>query len=244
MVASLKNVEFSPHVIQQLAYYVYRLIDPRNGETFYIGKGKGNRVLDHAKGALSLPDQSSKLNRIREIQTAGFEVQHIIHRHGLTEAVAHEIEAALIDAYPGLTNLVSGRNSQSKGVMHAQQIIEIYEAEEFSCDHRLLMITINWSAAEQSVYDAVRYAWKLDPARAKKADYILAVYDGLVIGVYIADEWLLATPENFEDRPDRSPRYGFRGHEADETIKKKYLRHRVPSKFRRRGAANPVKYSF
>ena len=30
---------FPPEVIQQLRWYVYRLIDPRNGETFYIGKG-------------------------------------------------------------------------------------------------------------------------------------------------------------------------------------------------------------
>jgi hypothetical protein len=28
-------------VIQRLDHYVYRLIDPRNGETFYVGVGKG-----------------------------------------------------------------------------------------------------------------------------------------------------------------------------------------------------------
>ena len=35
----------------KMNYYVYRLIDPRNGETFYVGKGKGNRVFQHMKGA-------------------------------------------------------------------------------------------------------------------------------------------------------------------------------------------------
>ena len=39
---------FSPEVIEQLQYYVYRLIDPRDGQTFYVGKGKGNRVFAHA----------------------------------------------------------------------------------------------------------------------------------------------------------------------------------------------------
>ena len=34
---------FPPGVIEKLKTYVYRLIDPRNGETFYVGKGKGNR---------------------------------------------------------------------------------------------------------------------------------------------------------------------------------------------------------
>ena len=41
---------FPPEVAERLQYYVYRLIDPRNGETFYVGKGKGNRVFAHARG--------------------------------------------------------------------------------------------------------------------------------------------------------------------------------------------------
>jgi hypothetical protein len=31
---------FPPGVGERLGTYVYRLIDPRNGETFYVGKGK------------------------------------------------------------------------------------------------------------------------------------------------------------------------------------------------------------
>ena len=43
---------FTPEVIEQLQYYVYRLIDPRNGQTFYVGKGKGNRLYAHVNDAL------------------------------------------------------------------------------------------------------------------------------------------------------------------------------------------------
>ena len=35
-------------VAEQLKWYVYRLIDPCNGETFYVGKGQDDRVFDHA----------------------------------------------------------------------------------------------------------------------------------------------------------------------------------------------------
>ena len=30
---------FPSEVADKLKWYVYRLIDPRNGETFYVGKG-------------------------------------------------------------------------------------------------------------------------------------------------------------------------------------------------------------
>ena len=40
---------FPPDVAAKLKTYVYRLIDPRNGETFDVGKGKGNRVFSHIR---------------------------------------------------------------------------------------------------------------------------------------------------------------------------------------------------
>ena len=40
---------FPPEVARRLKTYVYRLIDPRNGETFYVGKGQGNRVFNHIR---------------------------------------------------------------------------------------------------------------------------------------------------------------------------------------------------
>ena len=45
--------EFPPGVIEHLGWYVYRLIDPRDGSTFYVGKGKGNRVFAHMRGEVA-----------------------------------------------------------------------------------------------------------------------------------------------------------------------------------------------
>lgn len=236
---------FSHHVAKQLGYYVYRLIDPRNGETFYVGKGIGNRVFAHVNGELKASDDalSDKLLRIREIRLAGFEVAHVIHRHGLTEEQAFEVEGALIDAYPEATNLASGRAADERGLMHARQIIERHEAPEAVFKHKVLLITINRSATERdSIYEAVRYAWKVDPRKAKQTEYVLAVQQGLIVGVFTWENWLEATTANFPGRPDRDGRWGFRGGEAPEPIVKKYLRKRVPETMRRRGAANPVRY--
>jgi hypothetical protein len=85
-------------VSDHLKWYVYRLIDSRNGETFYVGKGQGNRIFDHAKGEFSSTDEDAadlKLQRIKEIKTAGLEVGHLMHRHGIDQRkVAYEAEAA------------------------------------------------------------------------------------------------------------------------------------------------------
>ena len=61
---------------------------------------------------------------------AGFEVQHIIHRHGMNPHTAKEVEAALIDAYPGLTNLIKGEGVD-RGTRHADEVVRQYKADEF-----------------------------------------------------------------------------------------------------------------
>jgi hypothetical protein len=89
---SSEVTSFRPEVAVKLKTYVYRLIDPRNGETFCVGKGQGNRVFAHIHEQLDGDDPSNKLRHIRDIHLAGFEVAHVIHRHGMevgddTEAV-------------------------------------------------------------------------------------------------------------------------------------------------------------
>ena len=140
--------EFPKEVIDEIQYYVYRLIDPRNGETFYVGKGKGNRVFQHMKGALSpkeIDEINDKIQTIRAINAAGLDVIHIIHRHGMDEQTAFEVEAAVIDAYPEVTNIMGGMRSNDFGPMNAIEIINKYAAEEAVFEHNVLMITINKS---------------------------------------------------------------------------------------------------
>jgi len=245
--------QFSEIVTDKLQHYVYRLIDPRNGTTFYVGRGQGNRVFAHAAGQERPTDSEDndelKLKTIWAIKNAGFQVEHVIHRHGLGADTAKEVESAVIDAYPGLTNIQAGQDSD-RGVMHAEEVIRLYEAQEAKFQHKLVLININRTSEDQAPYDAVRYSWKIDPDKARKCDYILAVRKGLIIGAFEAEEWLEGTPENFPEFPrgdanrkgPREGRYGFRGHEAPEAVRNLYLQKRLPEGLRKRGAANPIRY--
>ena len=243
---------FPDGVPEQLKWYVYRLIDPRNGETFYVGKGRSNRVFDHAKGLSSDEEDDlldSKLQRIREIRAAGLEVGHVIHRHGLsTSHLAFQVEAALIDAYPGLTNKVKGHGSRDYGSRHVEQIISEYAGEEFQVKERLMLISIGvlyyW---REDPYDAVRYAWKVNLNRVERHELVLARLRGLVVGAYRPMKWLPATRENFPDLAehyndfkDLPGFHGFVGEPAEPNVWNYYVRKRVPKRFL--GSQNAIRY--
>lgn len=227
---------FSDSVCAKIGNYVYRLIDPRTGETFYVGKGKKNRVFSHAKAERDLKfdeqeDQNNaKLDQIRAIHDANLQVLHIIHRHGIPDNAIYEVEAAVIDAYAGLANIQSGHRSATNGIMHSDEIIAMYELPELETHptHRLVLINVNKSINDttKDLYDAVRFCWRVSKQKVEQADYIIAVNKGVTRGVFIADKWLLATQENFPDlvRQDTdNGRYGFIGRQAEANIQEYYV---------------------
>lgn len=253
---TIKN--FSSEIIEHLKWYVYRLIDPRDGQTFYVGRGKGNRVFDHVNGLAVEQDDaflSLKMKQIRDIKLANLDVIHLIHRHGLeSHDIAAQIEAALIDAYPGLTNIANGEGSNEYGVAHIKEIISMYKTETIDIKHKALIISVNKSAADRDVYDAVRFAWRLNKSEAENAEIILATVQGIIKGAFIAEKWLEATDKNFPDfklldestydESKRNNRYGFIGKAAPIEIQQYYLGKRIPEIYRKKGASNPVKYSW
>lgn len=61
---------------------------------------------------------NDKLQTIREIHAAGLSVIHVIHRYGMDEVNAFEVEAALIDSYPSATNIMGGTGSNDYFRLH------------------------------------------------------------------------------------------------------------------------------
>lgn len=220
---------FTAEVSTKLGHYVYRLVDPRNGETFYVGKGQGNRVFNHARGTLpEATDEEErlppKLERIKAIHAADLKVVHIIHRHGIPKDAIDEVEAALIDAYPGLTNIQGGYGSSDRGPKSPRELIHEHGLPDFPFppEHKLLLININ-SVDEPRNEERVRLQvqgwWRLSVEKAKQAEFVVAVVQGVAVGVFKASNWRPAT-----DTPIGSkPRYGFDGTRAKPDIWEKYV---------------------
>lgn len=92
-----------------MSFYVYRLIDPRDSSTFYIGKGTGKRAwlheLDARAGRIG---NKPKHNRIMAIIISGLSVGVEIAATFLDERLAYAHEWDLIRSTSDLTNIIGG----------------------------------------------------------------------------------------------------------------------------------------
>lgn len=105
-------------------FYTYLLTDPQ-GRIFYVGKGKGARMLSHAKRAHGTSDRNSlKASRIREIAASGGKVVALVFSTHTTESSAFAVERALIaELRDGVTNIVGGcRSSWEVSTAAAQHL--------------------------------------------------------------------------------------------------------------------------
>lgn len=194
------------------AYYVYGLMDPRNKQIFYIGKGTGNRVFEHERESLASPESDRlKLKTISDINADGFEVKKIIINTNLTEAEAFAAEAALINAFNyisdcGLTNIVAGHHSsEALSVEEYEKQFGAVELLEEDIKHKILVIKINRlyqrGIDPDTLYDAVRGVWRASMNRVKQVDYVFGVYNSLIVAVYKPTQWYVC-----KDAKDRLPR--------------------------------------
>lgn len=244
---------FTKDVAEKLGYYVYRLVDPRDGMTFYVGKGQGNRVFAHVNEALGKryedgeqydiedgeDEASAKIQQIRDIKRAGLKVIHVIHRWGLTEEEAYEVEAAVIDCCDGLTNLQAGHGAE-RGAVNAVELQNTLSRGQFvdRNDIKYCVIKIRRSTLDAhngNLYEAVRGSWVASLDRMQNVPYVLAAVNGVVRGVFRADRW-------YDDPTDNSRRM-FDGVEAEANIRDYFMDRLLPDHYMQKGATNPVQYS-
>ena len=192
--ASLVRSSFPSSVVEGIGFYVYRLIDPRDDQTFYVGKGNGNRIFQHVSEAAGLPDRSSlKLDRIREIERSGLRVRFLIHRHGLTEPEAFLVESSLIDAYDELSNAVLGHGAYARGVTTIDDLVALYDKGSADIDVPAVLVNLrrqySRGLSEQQLYERTRGFWTFNPERHPSVIYGMAVAFGIIREVYVISSW-------------------------------------------------------
>lgn len=108
---------------QNKPHYTYTLAYPESmgGHVFYVGKGKGNRIIEHEQrirnGTPRQGDNGYKEGVIRKIWNAGEEVVRTKLAYFATNDEALEYETALIffmKGYEHLTNLSDGGDSDRR----------------------------------------------------------------------------------------------------------------------------------
>ncbi len=227
---------FPQGVADHVQSYVYLLLDPRTSppEPFYVGKGVGNRIFAHLRAALVSPADGDKLARIRSIRQDGFEVEHVVLRHGLGPECAAEVEAALIDFFANLTNIAGGYHSSVRGLMTIEEVIAEYEAPPATISEAGIIVKINRlyrrGMTDDELYEVTRKRWVIG-ARRHNARFAFAVAGGIIRQVYVIDEWYPSV-----EVPNR---WEFRGHKVPELHH--YIGCSVASMFKH-GEAAPIKY--
>jgi hypothetical protein len=233
---------FPAAVIEAIGFYVYLLRDPRDGEIFYIGKGVANRIFAHLNESLIEDRENAKLDRIRAIHRGGYEVEHVIHRHGLTEDQAFEVEAALVDfvRLPALTNIVAGHHSRNRGPRTIDELVSDYDAPRIEISEPAILITINRlfrrGMSPDELYEATRGNWVIG-TRREKAKYAFAVYNGIVREVYLIQSWEPAVAR--EEAQQTQKRWRFHGTIAEKL--RSYVGGSVEA-YITQGAQNPIRY--
>jgi len=228
---------------ESLGHYVYLYINPLDNKIFYVGKGKGDRVL-HFDDERN--DQCAEV--IDKIKKEGKEPLIEILVHGLNDDfTAKKIEAAAIDliGIENLCNKIRGWESVDFGRMGLAELIPIYKREKAIIEEPVIIIRINklyhYGMTDRELYDATRGIWKIGENR-DDAIYAFAVFGGIVREVYKIREWLPAGT-TMSTRGDLTcgGRWEFVGEVAEEKIRAKYLFKSV-EEYLSNHAQNPIRY--
>lgn len=244
----------------KLGAFVYALVDPRNSEVFYVGKGggkfgDGNERPDHhlaraERARFDPSNATAKDRRIIEIWDSELQPQLVIVRRLLSVEAAFELEAALIDILENyksgpLTNMVRGHN------------VDIGILTESNW-HELIADPVNPSTAIEGVwifnianllserpshYDAVRGYWRIK--MPKDEGYAVGLASGISKIVCRIDRWR----KSDQQKSDHERRVCFDGEVLDEqsNIGKQLLRRDfriVTSAARKWLYGNPIRADF
>jgi uncharacterized protein len=246
---------FPVGIAEELGSYVYLYYDPRAlDEPFYIGKGGGvfgnDRIFAHLVEAEDETKTSEKVKKIREIWQAGHDVSLVVHRHGMSESEAENVEASLIEIFPETLNEVEGKGTSVRGARLIEELISEKTRRKAEICFPAVIINIrkewlrvresqNASVDQQKLYLATRTAWAVKPKNHPNVEYAISAAFGLIRQVYKINRWRPAdinadgTPRPLDER------WMFDGEVA---VEKAELIGQAIDHLQKTGAQNPIRW--
>jgi hypothetical protein len=133
------------------------------------------------------------------------------------------------------------------GIMTANEVKRLYNAPPLQkLEHEVVIININKSYQKGngvlSIYDATHEAWVISEKKRTNLKFALSEYRGTIVGVFAIRDWYKVEKSNSLGFSGKLDRWGFNGEEASPDIMKLYLNKSIKH-IKKRGAANPIRYS-
>jgi len=127
------------------------------------------------------------------------------------------------------------QRSDSREIPHrAANIRKGTPPKEMEINHKVLIVKTKQATVDRrgNVYEAVRGRWRVNKARAARAEFVIGMVDGICRAVYKPERWKQCSGEQ--------RRFEFEGPEVEGAIKEMYAGKRLPGHMSRN--QNPVLY--
>lgn len=214
---------------------------------------------------------NEKYETIKAIEAAGEHVRYYILRHGITcEQMAYQIESTLIDTFNHLdlfakidkdknknilTNMICGHDQGLHGIKSIEDAIDFYNSGEVDLlpymRRKITFVAIKLSenfdshSKDEDIYGRVRSCWRVNKNRIDKVQYVLAVSNGIIRGIYPCHNQAWQEVEEDDKKLEKDEgRYYFDKQEPTDPLKFKELKDKLMGNklIGLHNAQNPVAY--
>lgn len=158
-------------------YYVYIILDPTNSQPLYVGKGKGNRMYDHARHRTSKKQTNMQLaeHLTYIIDELNIDVTYLVPCINMTEPQAYAAEEFLVDYFGRRNNNTGSLYNKKRGGHSGAQEDIVYQEHSKKLRKKNLGRDV-----EQYTLDGLKVAEYPSAKRAYEQTGINASYIGTV----------------------------------------------------------------